>query len=142
MPVIPSAAALRGGVEGPAFRLAPPPRHNVYNLAMPALKDIVRCPTCGSHDIVYTCEPKCCYNHLCSDCRTTFQLVTHRTTRTADSVQLTAGEPPSGDPTAACAACESLKLAVTNATDPPLLVCCSCQTSLDIAYEDIAPDTR
>jgi hypothetical protein len=109
-------------------------------MAILAVKDVVRCPTCGSPDVVYTCEPKCCFNHLCSDCRTTFQLLTRKSSRAVDVARPEAEEPFSGDPAAACAACESLRVAVVDAGSPPLLVCSNCHSALELAYEDIAPD--
>jgi len=36
----------------------------------------VSCPVCGSQNITYTCEPKCCFNHICDSCYATFQLLT------------------------------------------------------------------
>jgi hypothetical protein len=109
-------------------------------MAVLALNDIVRCPTCGGSDIVYTCEPKCCFNHLCADCRTTFQLVTRKTGRVLNVWSIAAEEPPSGDPTAACSACESLALAVLDEEGKPCVVCASCHTALELAYEDIAAE--
>ena len=37
---------------------------------------VVQCPSCGSSEITYTCEPKCCFNHICAACYTTFELFT------------------------------------------------------------------
>lgn len=105
-----------------------------------AVKDVVRCPTCGSPDIVYTCEPKCCFNHLCSECRTTFQLLTRKSGR-QHSQAIQAEEPASGEPAAACAACDGLRLAAADRIAPPLLVCADCRATLDLCYEDIATDS-
>ncbi len=110
-------------------------------MASLAVKDVVRCPTCGSAEIVYTCEPKCCFNHLCSQCRTTFQLVTRKSSRAVQRDGVEADEPFSGDPAAACAVCESLRLAVVDPTGQALLLCSNCHTLLELAYEDIARDT-
>ncbi len=104
------------------------------------VKDVARCPTCGSREIVYTCEPKCCFNHLCSDCRTTFQLVTRKSSRSIEGGNVEAQEPASGEPAAACAACESLNIAVVDTAEPALLLCASCRTTLELAYEDVTPD--
>mgnify|MGYP001619709065 CR=1 FL=1 len=36
------------------------------------------CPSCGSREITYTCEPKCCFNHVCNHCHASFMLVTEK----------------------------------------------------------------
>jgi hypothetical protein len=49
-----------------------------------------------------------------------------------------AEEPPSGDPTAACAACDSLRLAVlSNETGNTLLVCGNCSAVVKLSIEDV-----
>ena len=42
----------------------------------------LHCPECGSNDIVYTCEPSCCFNHVCTACRAVFYPSTAATGRT------------------------------------------------------------
>ena len=103
------------------------------------LKDIVRCPTCGGAEIIYSCEPKCCFNHVCADCRTSFQLVTHKTGRFDPATAIEPHEPPSGDPTTGCAACESLRLALISAGPPAVLICGNCRAVLELAIEEVAP---
>lgn len=105
-----------------------------------AIKAIVRCPTCGGADIVYTCEPKCCFNHLCADCRTTFQLTTRKAGPPLAPTSNVAEAPPSGDPTAACARCESLKLAVLESNSNTIVMCTECGAALELAYEDVAAE--
>ncbi len=102
-----------------------------------SIRDIVRCPTCASVQIVYTCEPKCCFNHLCADCRTTFQLVTQKLGGPPLSPRNDIAPPESSDPTVACAACEGLRLYAT--ADPVEVVCADCGVLLTLSYEDIAP---
>jgi hypothetical protein len=104
------------------------------------IKDVVRCPTCGGSEIVYTCEPKCCFNHLCADCRTTFQLLTKKTPRTWQAEPVRAEEPPSGDPIAACAACECLRLAVVADDGGTSIVCGACNSVLELDYQDVAAE--
>ncbi len=101
------------------------------------VKDLVRCPTCSSAQIVYTCEPKCCFNHLCADCQTTFQLITRKLGGSLRSPRNDVTPPESSDPTAVCAACESLRL---YGTAPPAvdLACADCGALLALNYEDIA----
>ena len=106
------------------------------------LKDIVRCPNCGGAEIIYSCEPKCCFNHVCADCRTSFQLVTTKTGGFDLQAATNAQEPPSGDPTAGCAACDSLRLAVfSNEDGTILLVCGNCGARLKLTVEEIEVGT-
>jgi DNA-directed RNA polymerase subunit RPC12/RpoP len=116
------------------------------------LRDIVRCPECGSRDVVYSCEPKCCFNHVCADCKTTFQITTAKTGRT-DQTTGDVSRPESGDPTTSCCCCHSINVGAlttnapaTNAIHTPatmadsevLLVCGDCRAILTLQYEDIA----
>jgi hypothetical protein len=103
------------------------------------LRDVVRCPTCGSADVIYSCEPKCCFNHVCGECRTSFQLVASKTGRFDRDTPVEAQEPASGDPTACCPACESLRLAIVSSTgSDTTLICENCRAVLKLAYEDVA----
>jgi len=106
---------------------------------MVELKDIIRCPTCGGAEIIYSCEPKCCFNHVCADCRTSFQIVTQKTGRFDREREIAPVEPASGDPTTACAACDCLKLALIQEGPPPLLLCGNCRAVLELAIEEVAP---
>jgi transcription elongation factor Elf1 len=101
------------------------------------LKDIIRCPTCGSAEIIYSCEPKCCFNHVCADCRTSFQIVTHKTGRFDRERQIAPMEPASGDPTTGCAACDSLNLALISEGPPAVLICGNCRAVLELAIEEV-----
>ncbi len=110
------------------------------NEALSILRDAVRCPTCGSAEMVYTCEPKCCFNHLCADCRTTFQLLTCKTDVASLTPRNDVALPESSDPTAACAACDSLR--VYQFSQPgasTILACADCGAVLQLTYEEIAP---
>ena len=106
----------------------------------PTLKELIRCPKCGGGEIVYSCEPKCCFNHVCADCRSTFEINTQKTGEFDRSSQLQFAEPESGDPTTGCSACESLSLAVlrTDANET-LLVCGKCRSVLKLAIEEFVP---
>ena len=106
----------------------------------PTLKELIRCPKCGGREIVYSCEPKCCFNHVCADCRSTFEINTHKTGEFDRTSQLSFAEPDSGDPTTGCAACESLKLAVLRSDEKEtLLVCGKCRAVLKLAIEEFVP---
>ena len=99
------------------------------------LKDFIRCPHCQSANIVYTCEPKCCFNHICADCRSTFQLNTERAGRFDRESWLNVNAPESGDPTAACANCESLKIVVLDESASELL-CADCRAVSKLMIEE------
>ena len=101
-----------------------------------SLKEIVRCPKCGGAEIIYSCEPKCCYNHVCADCRSTFEI---NTVKTGQSVNTTAEveEPQSGEPTTGCASCESLRVAVLKSeNDETLLLCGKCGAISKMVIEE------
>ena len=101
------------------------------------LKELIRCPKCGGAEIVYSCEPKCCFNHVCADCRSTFEINTEKTGRYDHQAVVQAEEPLSGEPTTGCAACDSLKVAVLSSTaDETLLLCGNCRAVLKLAIEE------
>ena len=101
------------------------------------LKELISCPHCGGHEIVYSCEPKCCYNHVCADCRSTFEINTHKTGQFDQTTPIEAEEPESGDPTTGCAHCDSLKVAIVKSTpEETLLVCAKCRAVLKLAIEE------
>jgi transcription elongation factor Elf1 len=88
------------------------------------LKDIIRCPKCGGSDIVYSCEPKCCFNHVCADCRSSFEINTVKTGEYITAPTNVVEEPQSGEPTTCCASCESLQVAVLKSEDKETLLLC------------------
>jgi hypothetical protein len=93
----------------------------------------VQCPACHSSDITYTCEPRCCFNHICAVCYTTFELFTEILEQ---SQPLALGTPvPERDclaPTVACARCESVEVYMVEPGEasPGVLICCQCHTLL------------
>ncbi len=91
---------------------------------MRTLKDIIRCPKCNGSDIVYSCEPKCCFNHVCADCRSTFEINTVKTGQSLAAATVPIEEPQSGEPTTCCASCESLRVAVLKFEDNQTLLFC------------------
>jgi hypothetical protein len=101
------------------------------------LKDVIACPKCAGKEIVYSCEPKCCFNHVCADCRSTFELNTSKTGRFEYQTMVTVEEPGSSDPTTACASCGSLRLAVFSSTpDEILLLCADCHAISRLVIEE------
>lgn len=92
------------------------------------------CPKCGSTDVFYSCEPKCCFNHVCATCRTTFE---PETRTTGEKVQ---AEPPEEErdttgPTCQCAACESINVFALEDGRP---VCTNCGALQEIEFAEIA----
>ena len=54
----------------------------------------IACPQCGSKEVFYSCTPGCCFNHVCSDCGTTFEpATTARATRQAVTIWMSFMEP-------------------------------------------------
>jgi hypothetical protein len=108
-------------------------------MGLPSLKDVVRCPQCGGADVVYSCEPKCCFNHVCAECRSTFELNTKKTGE-SDPIWVDNKEPESGEATTACASCGSLKLAVLRNNDAgTILVCGDCQALSKLVVDEFVP---
>ncbi|PYV44824.1 MAG: hypothetical protein DMG06_04870 [Acidobacteria bacterium] len=99
----------------------------------------VACPNCGSKDITYTCEPKCCFNHLCGSCYSTFELATIPLGKQFHEVAIPAGERDSLAPTTACAVCESLDLFQVDEGEGPdvTLFCSACHALLKLEFEAV-----
>ena len=99
----------------------------------------VQCPSCGSSDITYTCEPKCCFNHICADCYTTFELFTEALGRTCTALQTPLEEHDSLAATVACARCESLEVYRLTPTDGASeeLVCVACRALLRLRIDAV-----
>jgi transcription elongation factor Elf1 len=107
-------------------------------MGLPSLKDVIRCPQCNSVDVVYSCEPKCCFNHVCAECRSTFELNALKTGE-SDPIWVESTEPGSGDPTTGCASCGSLRVAVLRKEPDVILVCGECQALSKLVIEEFVP---
>ncbi len=106
-------------------------------MTLRALKDVIRCPKCGGAEIVYSCEPKCCFNHVCADCRSTFEINTENTGRFEPDLSVDIPEPDSSEPTTACAACEGLHVAVLSFEENgTFLVCGKCHAVSKMLIEE------
>ncbi len=97
------------------------------------------CPKCGSPDITYSCEPKCCFSHVCGNCYFQFWPVTSFT-----GEELTQVEPPPAEkdcllPTAECARCHSLNVYSLEG-DHNTFICADCRGILSLKYSEEAPD--
>jgi hypothetical protein len=109
-------------------------------MPLSALKDIIRCPQCGGTEIIYSCEPKCCFNHVCGDCRSTFELNTQKTGRFDQETVINVEEPQSGEPTTGCASCESLRVAIlSSGNNETLLLCANCRAISMLVVEEFVP---
>ena len=98
----------------------------------------IPCPTCGSRDVFYSCEPKCCFNHVCEDCRTTFEPATVAKGGTMPGAIPPAPLPDCTQPAVACIKCESV--AVYMLPDSDGLVCTKCGALLVITLDEIVPN--
>ena len=91
------------------------------------------CPKCGSEDVFYSCEPTCCFNHVCSVCHTTFEPVTHATGKKA-AAQSPAGERDTTGPTCQCEVCESINV---YSLEDGTVVCVDCGSVLEIEFSEV-----
>ncbi len=84
----------------------------------------------------YSCTPNCCFNHVCSECGTTFEPITKATGRAFAGVTAPDPLPEAADPTAACAKCDSTAVyaAETGAT-----VCAKCGAELIVELTEVCP---
>lgn len=103
---------------------------------MTTRKLALACPVCGSADIVYSCEPKCCFNHVCTDCRSTFEPLTHPAGGKLSGVVPPDPLPDSTEPTVACAKCESTRV---YQLEDGRLACAACGQLLDLELTEICP---
>lgn len=94
------------------------------------------CPTCGSAEVYYTCTPNCCFNHVCGNCSTTFEPVTAATGAIASQITPPTAPAEAGEPTVACAKCDSTAV---YATPDQTLVCGDCRAILVLEYTEVAP---
>jgi transposase-like protein len=100
----------------------------------------ISCPQCGSTDVVYSCKPECCFNHVCNHCYTTFELETSRVGEVKEEFRVPPDPDPSA-PTTACARCGDVKVFAIRAgqTSAPQYVCASCKALLTLGLTGISP---
>src|SRR5579885_363735 len=96
----------------------------------------LHCPVCGSAEVVYSCTPACCFNHVCSDCGATFEPATRATGGTLWGAKPPEPLPDASDPTVGCAKCESTAVYTT---DDGRVVCTACGSLLEVEYTEVAP---
>jgi hypothetical protein len=97
---------------------------------------VVQCPSCASPEITYTCEPKCCFNHICAACYTTFELFTEPLGRMLTGIEKPLQARDSLAPTVACGKCDSLEVYMVTPVGgaPSTLVCTDCHALLQLGF--------
>ena len=103
---------------------------------MKTRKLAIACPTCGSGEVFYSCTPNCCFNHVCSECGTTFEPETKATGRIVRGVVPPDPLPEAADPTVACAKCDSTAVYLSEDNS---LVCAKCGAVLTMELTEICP---
>ena len=98
----------------------------------------ISCPQCGSKDVVYSCQPACCFNHVCNTCYTTFEL---ETTKVGELQEVFAmpTDPDPLSPTAPCARCGEARVFAIDDSPDPQYFCVSCRALLSLSFTEIAP---
>jgi len=105
------------------------------NILIQTQKLAMACPKCGSGAIVFSCEPKCCFNHVCEECTTSFQPVTEATGEKLRGLKPPDPQPDCTEPATACAKCESIAV---YALADGRLVCTDCGAVLKLEYTEVA----
>ncbi len=94
----------------------------------------IPCPHCGSLDVFYSCEPKCCFNHVCGDCKGTLEPLT-QATGARRKIEPPPELPDPSEPAVACAKCESVAVYVD---EDGALVCADCGAVLTMELTELA----
>ena len=89
------------------------------------------CPSCGSKEIVYSCDPSCCFNHVCSACLSSFELSTVDLGETSPPISMGQVNIDPCAPTVDCARCKSLNVYMTEEA-PQRFFCTSCRAVLEL----------
>ena len=97
----------------------------------------IKCPNCGSDKVAYSCEPECCFNHVCEDCLASFQLATRSLGETITGLPAMLEEKDSCAPTARCAKCQSLEVHSIDMDDAegPSAFCVACGAALELVCQ-------
>ena len=99
------------------------------------------CPRCGSADIVYSCTPSCCFNHVCSQCYATFEPETERVGEYTGELGVLP-ETDAAGATAPCARCGEHRLFAISDASPTSgqVLCISCRAVLTLRLNALEAD--
>ena len=96
------------------------------------------CPNCGSPDVAYSCEPECCFNHVCGDCLSSFEPFTSDLGGELAVGRAGSPEKDSCAPTVACARCGGLEvLALAGEGSENRVVCGDCRALLVLGFSTV-----
>ncbi|MBI4481890.1 MAG: hypothetical protein HY652_03265 [Acidobacteria bacterium] len=97
----------------------------------------VVCPQCGSPDVIYSCNPACCFNHVCGDCLASFELVTRPVGQEMLPGDIPTTEKDACSPTAECACCHGMEVYLVAEGDgnTTRALCASCHALLELACQ-------
>lgn len=96
----------------------------------------IACPQCGSGEVFYSCTPNCCFNHVCSNCGTTFEPATRVKGGFLQGIVPPDPLPDATDPATECAKCQSTAVYLLENGG---LVCGKCGAILELELTEIAP---
>ena len=96
----------------------------------------IACPQCGSTEVFYSCTPNCCFNHVCSNCGTTFEPATTVKGGFVNGIVPPDPAPDSTDPTTECAKCHAITVYLT---EDHAVVCGKCGALLELELTEIVP---
>ncbi len=102
---------------------------------MKTRKLAIQCPVCGSFEVFYSCTPNCCFNHVCGNCGATFEPATKVKGGVLKEALPPDPAPEPGDPTAACARCDSTAVYMI---EDGGLVCGQCGALLELELTEIS----
>ena len=105
---------------------------------MQTRKLALTCPVCHSGEVFYSCTPNCCFNHVCSECGTTFEPATVLAGGAMSAIVPPDPLPEATDPTVACAKCDSTDVYMV-AEGVESLVCAKCGSLLNLEITEISP---
>src|SRR5262245_11468222 len=100
---------------------------------------VAACPQCGStRDVVYSCNPQCCFNHVCAKCYTTFELATSKIGEITGDLGPIPSDPDPTNPTAPCARCGECRVFALHQepTSVQQFLCVSCKALLALDYSE------
>lgn len=94
------------------------------------------CPRCGGGEFVYSCEPSCCFNHVCVGCRAAFQTATVALGGKLQGLAPPDPLPDCTEPAAPCCECRSVAV---YRVDDEVCVCTDCGARLRLELGDEPP---